>query len=151
MVHAPAPGVLIARGVSRLLAEHGFACLTEVPTAEGGRMDVLALGPQGALWCVEVKSSREDFTSDAKWQRYLPYCDAFFFAVPNDFPTDLLPAEHGLIVADAWGGEILRDPPQNPVAAARRKAITLRFARLAADRLTRAEGNASRLSAADQG
>jgi hypothetical protein len=134
---AEAPGVTLARGVARMLAERGFAALPEFPTAEGRRMDLCALGPRGEIWCVEVKSSRADFMSDATWGDYLPWCDRVFFAVPQSFPAEMLPAEHGLILADQWGAEVIRMAPDAPVAAARRKAVTLRFARLAAERLAR--------------
>ncbi|MDT8345750.1 MAG: MmcB family DNA repair protein [Thermohalobaculum sp.] len=134
---ADAPGMMLARGVNRMLAQHGLAALIEFPTTDGRRMDLCALGPNGEIWCVEVKSSRADFMSDAKWPDYLPWCDRFFFAVPESFPAEILPPQHGLIRADQWGAEVLRMAPHAPVAAARRKAVTLRFARMAAERLTR--------------
>jgi hypothetical protein len=130
-----APGVTLARGVCRMLAERGFAALPEFATRDGLRMDVLALGPKGELWCVEVKSSRADFLADGKWQGYLPWCDRFFFAVPEGFPDDLLPPEHGLMRADRWGADILRWGPEERLAGARRKMLTLAFARLAAARV----------------
>lgn len=137
----PAPGVLLARGVARALKDHGFVSVTEFPTVEGRRMDICALGPKGEIWCIEVKSSRTDFISDSKWEDYLPWCEKFFFAVPEGFPTEILPLEHGLILADPWGGEIVRMATGRPLAAARRKAQTLRFARLAGERLLRATDN----------
>ena len=115
------PGVLLARGVCRMLIDSGFSPLTEVPTRSGRRMDVCALGPSGEIWCVEVKSCRADFMS-----------------VPEGFPDELLPSEHGLIRADGWGGEVLRHGLEVRLAPARRKAVTLRFARLAAERVARA-------------
>lgn len=134
---APAPGVLIARGVCRMLLDSGFSPLVEVPTRSGRRMDVLGLGPKGELWCVEVKSCRADFMSDGKWPDYLDWCDRLYFAVPEGFPDELLPPEHGMVRADAWGGEVLRHGVEARLAPARRKAVTLRFARLAADRIAR--------------
>jgi hypothetical protein len=134
----PAPGVLIARGVCRMLLDLGFSPLTEVPTRSGRRMDVCALGPAGEIWCVEVKSCRADFQSDGKWPDYLDWCDRLYFAVPQGFPDELLPAGHGLIRADAWGGEVLRHGAEARLVPARRRAVTLRFARLAADRIARA-------------
>jgi len=129
------PGVRLARGVSRMLAARGYASLTEFPTRDGLRMDVCGLGPKGEIWCVEVKSSRADFLADRKWDGYLAWCDRFFFAVPEGFPDEMLPLEQGLIRADAWGAEVLRWGPEAPLAAARRKAITLAFARNAAQRV----------------
>ena len=129
------PGVTLARGVCRMLAQRSFAGLTEFPTRAGLRMDVCALGPKGEIWCVEVKSSRADFLSDRKWEGYLGWCDRFFFAVPEGFPDELLPFEHGMIRADAYGGDILRWGAEEKLAAARRKAMTLQFARNAAQRV----------------
>jgi len=129
------PGVILAGGVCRMLLERGFASLTEFPTRGGLRMDVCALGGKGEIWCVEVKSSRADFLADRKWEGYLGWCERFFFAVPEDFPDELLPSEHGLIRADAYGAEVLRWGPEERLAAPRRKAITLAFARNAAQRV----------------
>ncbi len=129
---ARSPGQRLARGVCRLLRSLDFAALDEVAPATGLRVDVMALGPKGQVWVIECKSSRQDFTSDRKWQGYLPWCDRFFWAVPADFPTDLLPGGAGLIMADEFGAEILSMPEEAPLAATRRRALTLRFARLAA-------------------
>lgn len=125
----------VTRGVCRALDEQGYVSLTEFTLAGGRRADVIALGEDGEVLIVEVKSSAADFRSDGKWHEYLDYCDRFFFAVPEDFPRDLLPAECGLIVADAYGAEELRPAPAEPVHASRRKALTLRIARVAAARL----------------
>jgi hypothetical protein len=118
-----------------MLTQHGFASLTEFATRDGLRMDVCALGRKGEIWCIEVKSSRADFMTDRKWEGYLGWCDRFFFAVPESFPDEILPPEHGLIRADAYGADILRWGPEEKLAAARRKAMTLQFARNAAQRV----------------
>lgn len=101
----------------------------------GLRVDVMALGPKGEVWIVECKSSRADFQSDRKWQNYLEWADRFFWAVDASFPTELLPAESGLMLADGYDAEILRMPPSQPLAAARRKVMVAKFARHAALRL----------------
>ena len=125
----------IARGVLRLLSSHNFSGVTEMTLANGRRADIAALGPGGEISIIEIKSSVADFRSDQKWPEYRPFCDRFYFAVNHDFPQDLIPDEAGLIIADAFGGAILREPEYEKLAAARRKAVTLRFARLAATRL----------------
>lgn len=125
----------ICRGVLRLFADMNLAGVTEMTLANGRRADIAAIGPSGEITIVEVKSSVADFRSDGKWPDYRPYCDYFYFAVGHAFPKELIPPETGLIVADGFGGAVLRSPQKTPVAAARRKAVTLRFARLAANRL----------------
>ncbi len=129
------PGQLLARGVCRLMHSHGFSCLEEFTPERGKRVDVMALGPQGEIWVIECKSSRADFTSDTKWDGYLEWCDRYFWAVDADFPTELLSEETGLIIADMYGGEIIRMPDEDKLAAARRKVLTHRFAMQAARRL----------------
>ncbi len=125
----------ICRGVLRLFADLNLAGVTEMTLANGRRADIAAIDPAGKITIVEVKSSVADFRSDAKWPDYRPFCDRFYFAVGHGFPQALIPEETGLIVADGFGGAILREPGETPLAAARRKAVTLRFARLAANRL----------------
>ncbi len=105
-----------------------------MPTS-GLRVDLMAIGPKSEIWVVECKSSRADFMSDNKWQGYLEWCDRFFWSVPPDFPTELLPNDTGLIIADAYDAEIIRPAPEHKLAAARRKKMMLKFARNSADRL----------------
>jgi len=128
----------LARGVTRMLSAHGLAPLLEVPLANGRRADVMAITAKGEVWIVETKSCVADYACDFKWPDYLDYCDRYFFAVTEDFPLNLIPEEVGLIVADGFGGAFLRESPLNPLSGARRKAVTLLFARLAAWRIASA-------------
>lgn len=125
----------IVRGVVRALAEADQAVLTELPLANGRRADLVAVDRAGLISVVEVKSCRADYLADRKWPDYLAYGDRFYFAVASDFPLDLLPEEEGLILADRFAGEIVRESVVRPLTAARRKAILLRFARTSATRL----------------
>jgi hypothetical protein len=125
----------IALGVSRLMLRFDFVSVTEMTLVNSRRADVCALGPKGEVRIVEIKSSVADFKSDQKWQEYMPFCDRFYFAVGHDFPQDLIPQSAGLIIADKFGGAILRESEIDKLAAGRRKAMTLRFARLATRRL----------------
>ena len=125
----------IATGVRRLLAGYGYASVTEMTLRSGRRADILALGPDGCVWIVEIKSSVADFRADLKWPDYRAFCDRLFFAVPTGFPTDILPAETGLMLADAYGAALVREAPEHKLAPARRRAVLLRFAHLAAGRL----------------
>ncbi len=130
----PETTLSVTRGAGRLLADMGYAPLLEVCLPNGRRADVMALGRKGDIIICEVKSGPEDYRVDRKWPEYAPFCDAFFFAVAPEFPQGLLPGEPGLIVADGFGGAVVRDAPVAPLAPARRKALTLAFARLGAMR-----------------
>jgi len=126
---------VLTRGVVRLFIELGFSPLVEFKLANGRRVDVAGLDRKGRLTVAEVKSCRADFECDGKWTDYLGFCDHFYFAVDPSFPLDILPKTEGLILADAYGAVISKPAEQRVMAAARRKAVTLRFARQAAHRL----------------
>lgn len=139
MTGGAADARVLARGVLRLLADMGCEGLAECSLANGRRADVLALDGTGRVLIVEIKTCAADFRADAKWTEYLAFCDAFYFAVPADFPEGLLPEDEGLIVVDRYGGAVVRPAVSRPLAAARRRALTLRVARKAAERLRRRE------------
>lgn len=125
----------LARGVCRHFVAGGYGCLLEVPLRSGRRADVMAIGASGEVVIVEIKSGAQDFRSDCKWRDYAEFCDRFYFAVAESFPQGLIPPDVGLIVADRYGAAAIRDGPRHGLAGARRKAVSLRFARLAAMRL----------------
>jgi hypothetical protein len=129
----------VCRGACRLMRQSGHSVLLEVPLPDGRRADIFAVGRGGEITIVEVKSSIEDWRVDEKWPDYLGWCDQLYFAVPVDFPQALISEEAGLIVADAYGGELLRPSPRRPMAAARRKSLLIDCARLASERLARLE------------
>jgi hypothetical protein len=125
----------VQRGTGRLLRSLGFALVTEMPLASGRRADIVALTPNGDLWIVEIKSSLADLRADTKWPDYRLHCDRLYFAAPPELGREIFPADAGFIAADAYGAEILDEAGEHRLAAATRKAMTLRFARLAASRL----------------
>jgi hypothetical protein len=127
----------LARGIARSLADRGFAALTEFMLISGRRVDVIAVNSAGQTVIVEIKSSVADYRSDQKWTEYLEFCDVFYFAVPLEFPREILPADCGLMVADDYGAEIVREAPAQTMNGSRRRAQTLRLALTAMQRLGR--------------
>ncbi len=125
----------IRRQAARLCRQLGWAPLHEVALPNGRRADILALRPDGGFACIEVKSGVTDFRADSKWPQYRAFSDALFFAVDIDFPQALLPHDVGLIVAADGDAAVLREAPVHRMAPARRRALTQRFATLAACRL----------------
>lgn len=128
----------LARGICRALSALGYGALTEFTLANGRRVDVIAVSGGGDIVIVEIKTSTADFLADRKWTEYLEYCDAFYFAVPTSFPVALVPNDCGLMVADDYGAEILRQAPARILNGNRRRAQILRLAVSAMQRLTRA-------------
>jgi hypothetical protein len=129
--------LMIARGVRRMLRARGFSSVTELPLLDGRRADIVALHGDGSLLIIEIKSSIADFRADHKWRDYAAHCDRLYFAIPADVPAAIIPLDAGLIVADPYGAEILREPGAQRIAPATRRAVLMRFAQAAADRLHR--------------
>ena len=126
---------LLARGVCRRLADLGYGTLTEFRVGKGRRVDVIGLSRDSRFVIVEIKTSEPDFRADAKWREYLPWCDTYFFAVPEHFPRDVLPPEHGLMIADPYDAAILRPSADLPMNPTRRRTQILRFGLAASARL----------------
>ncbi len=127
----------VARGASRLLWRRGYAVIPEFTLPDGSRLDLAGLSRSGEIVAVEIKVSLADLRGDRKWPGYLDWCERFWFAVPQGFDLDAPPVDQGLIVADRFGAEALREGPARILAPARRKSLTLAFARVAAERLMR--------------
>jgi hypothetical protein len=125
----------IARGTARYLHALGYCVVSELPLPSGRRADLVALGGDGEIIIVEIKSSVADFRADQKWMDYRQHCDRLFFATHSGVPCEIFPAEAGLIVADAFGASIVSEAPEQRIAAATRRSVTLRFAHAAALRL----------------
>lgn len=125
----------IRRGTQRLLAGYGFASLPEVPLPNGRRADLMAVGRAREIWILEIKSSVADFRADQKWPEYGEFCDRLWFAVSPDFPVAILPETTGLILADRYGAEVIREAPAAKLPAARRTKLLTHLARLGAFRL----------------
>ena len=126
----------VARGTTRLLHSLGFSVVSELALASGRRADLVALGADGTVWIVEIKSSIADFRADQKWMDYRLHCDRLFFATTTEVPCDIFPPDTGLIVADGFGAELVCGAPEHRLHAATRKSMMLAFARAAALRLS---------------
>ena len=127
--------IAVARGTARLLHALGRCVVSELPLPSGRRADLVALDAAGEIWIVEIKSSVADFRADQKWQDYRAHCDRLFFATHMDMPQEIFPPDAGLIIADAFGAQTMREAPAHRLAAATRKSMMLLFARAAALRL----------------
>lgn len=125
----------VARGTARLLISLGFCCVSELPLASGRRADLVALGRNGEIWIVEVKSSVADFRADQKWMDYRLHCDRLFFATTAEVPCEIFPPDTGLIVADNFGAAFVCEAPEHKLHPSTRKSMTLAIARAASLRL----------------
>ncbi len=128
----------VTRGVCRMLNELGYETLREFRVGSKRRVDVIGLNADGEFIIVEVKSTAADFRSDRKWREYLVFCEKFYFAVPENFPQSMLPEECGVVVADGFGGVVLRQSTIGSMNGNRKRSQLVRFAMTAGNRLRRA-------------
>lgn len=119
----------IRSGMVRYYSKLNHVILPEFP--------LVTLDSKGFFTIIEIKSSIEDYKVDNKWHEYKEHCDRFLFATHPKVPEDIFPKEEGLFIADKFGAHEVREPTEMRLAPARRKALTLRFARLAAKQLDR--------------
>lgn len=135
----PERQLAVRRATAALCRQLAWVALHELPLPNGRRADLLALRPDGGFVCIEVKSGVRDFLTDEKWPEYREFCDALYFAVDDAFPQELLPESTGVIVACGREAEMVRAAPPHPLPSARRRALTHRFATVAASRLAALE------------
>ena len=139
----PLPVALdVARGTCRLLWLQGWSPLCEVTLADGHRADIMAINGRGEILIVEIKVSAADLLGDRKWHHYRDFADRFAWAVPAHLAGHLegerfAPDACGLLVADRHEALWVRDACETKLAPARRKAVTLAFARAGAERALR--------------
>ena len=98
----------VARGTARLLHAHGFLRGQRIAAAvRPARRSGGARCGGGEIWIVEIKSSVADFRADQKWPDYRAHCDRLFFATCMEVPHEIFRADTGLIVADAFGAQMV--------------------------------------------
>ena len=127
----------IFQAVMRFYTEGGYACLPEFTLKTNRRPDITCLHKDGTIIMIEVKSSVTDFKTDKKWHEYAEWADKLYFAVGDDFPTDILPdaQQCGIIITDGFDCHMMREAPVHKLAAARRHHLIRRLARTAMHRL----------------
>ncbi|MEL6530374.1 MAG: MmcB family DNA repair protein [Pseudomonadota bacterium] len=134
----------VARGIMRLFARNDIWCISEMPLKNGRRADLMGVDAKGLIVIVEIKVARGDLLGDSKWPDYLEFCDRFYWGVPPGLDRSPLETEAyqpeacGVIVADGYDAEIVRQARLTSLAPARRKAQVERLARTAMRRHTAA-------------
>ena len=132
----------VRTGLERHFAEQGWVTLCEVTLDSGRRADMVAMSPKGDIWIVEIKSSVADMRADGKWPDYREHCDRLYFATLMDVPEDVFPEDAGLMLADTYGADVVREAEPHPMKPVVRRRQHLRFARQAARRLSRLAAHA---------
>lgn len=73
----------------------------EVELSPHLRCDILCITYEEQVIIIELKTCKQDFKSDNKWQKYMDYCDYFYFFSPRDIvPIDEIDNKVGLLYLD---------------------------------------------------
>ncbi len=76
-----------------------FITFKEVHLSPRLRCDILHLSYGDRVTIIELKTCREDFLADNKWEKYMDYCDYFYFMCP---PEVIRPKEIGKNAGLIW-------------------------------------------------
>ena len=95
---------LIVNLLKKQFTKKKMAVFSELGLNKRGRLraDILALSMSSIITIVEVKSSEADFKADNKWELYLPFCNRFYFAVPEGLKLNV-PKGIGIIAVNTTG------------------------------------------------
>lgn len=76
---------ILSQAAVHYLVKKGFSVSQEIGLNNWGRRraDLLALNLKGEIIICEVKSCREDFTADKKYEQYLPFCNKMYFVISD--------------------------------------------------------------------
>ena len=125
----------ITDAIARSYYGKGDGVLREFRLKVRRRVDLIAMTNKGLITIIEIKSSPEDFRSDKKWGEYIEWADRFYFGVGDNFPIDILPKEHGIIITDGFDCHKARPSPVNKLNGSRRNTLVRNMAKASMRRI----------------
>lgn len=118
---------------------HKRYCVSkEIGLCKRGRLraDFLALNTKREIIIVEVKSCVQDFRTDKKWHKYLPYCNKLYFALTEDTWRAIqseIPKGIGVMILNDYGLTIVQSAKRRTVDLDHQLEILTRLAFRQAD------------------
>ena len=119
----------ITDAIARSYFGQGDGVLREFKLKNRRRVDLVIINDKGWIIIIEIKSSPEDFLSDKKWGEYIDWADQFYFGVAQNFPIEVLPKEHGIIITDGFDTYEARPSPVQKLNSSRRNTLVRKIAR----------------------
>ena len=110
----------------------------EIGLCKRGRLraDFLALNTKREIIIVEVKSCVQDFRTDKKWHKYLPYCNKLYFALTPKVWEKLkteIPKGIGVMTTNDYGVTVVQSAKRRDVDLDHQLEILTRLAFRQAD------------------
>lgn len=84
---------MVARGVTRLFAQHAIWMMAEYSLPNKRRADLVGMDKAGHIIMVEIKVAKADLLGDQKWTEYLDYCDQFYWALSPGLDAKIVSGE----------------------------------------------------------
>ena len=125
----------ITDAIARSYYGKGEGVLREFRLKVRRRVDLIAMTNKGLITIIEIKSSPEDFRSDKKWGEYIEWADRFYFGVGDNFPIEILPKEHGIIITDGFDCHEARPSSVNSLNGSRRNTLIRNMAKASMRRI----------------
>ena len=125
----------ITDAIARSYYSQGDGVLREFRLKVRRRVDLITMTNKGLITIIEIKSSPEDFRSDKKWGEYIEWADRFYFGVGDNFPIDILPKEHGIIITDGFDCHEARPSSVNSLNGSRRNTLVRNMAKMSMRRI----------------
>ncbi len=125
----------IIDAIARSYYGQGDGVLREFRLKVRRRVDLITITNKGLITIIEIKSSPEDFRSDKKWGEYIEWADRFYFGVGDNFPIDILPKDHGIIITDGFDCHEARPSAVNKLNGTRRNTLVRNMAKASMRRI----------------
>ena len=125
----------ITDAIARSYYGKGDGVLREFRLKVRRRVDLITMTNKGLITIIEIKSSPEDFRSDRKWGEHIEWADRFYFGVGDNFPIDIPPKEHGIIITDGFDCHEARPSPLNKLNGSRRNTLVRNMAKASMRRI----------------
>jgi hypothetical protein len=93
------------------LLKQGYSSHLELGLVSWGKLraDVLAVNLKATIILVEIKSSRQDYLTDTKWESYIPFCNKMFFCFSAKVYESLKASNHINSITSKGVGVLIHD------------------------------------------
>ena len=125
----------VTDAIARSYYVKGEGVLREFRLTVRRRVDLITVSYKGWITIIEIKSSPDDFRNDKKWIEYIEWADRFYFGVAYNFPIDVLPEKHGIIITDGFDCHEVRASPVNKLNGSRRNTLIRNIAKTSMRRI----------------
>ena len=103
--------LVLKQATTGWLLKQGYSSHLELGLVSWGKLraDVLAVNLKSNIVLVEIKSSRQDFLTDSKWEKYIPFCNKMYFCFSSHTYDSLKKSNHITPILSKGVGVLVHD------------------------------------------